>query len=267
MTEEAHLQERLEWITRKWWFFVIVILLQFVIPPHTSKGFKFPEEWSTVCLQAIANPFFSLSRYNPIFKIIPILLIVSIIIIPKRAGRLFSAYAAVSYVLFALRQGIGKTEEHGFVINGHWIIVSLIVAAFWFWEAIVNHNDFTARKQAFWKYWVAPLALLAFWYPLNRQTGMPDFSLSYLFTNGAGLAFCTMTPLYTGILTIYYPKVNLTTLRVTSLIGLITAVNNMHLNFIAYPKMLWWNGVLHIPLLLISTYGLIISLRHPQTER
>jgi hypothetical protein len=267
VSHQVYQPDKLERITRKWWFFVAIGLLQFIIPPYASKGYRFPAEWSTVSLEAVSYPMFSLSGYNPLFKIIPMFLIVSIILIPKRAGRLFSAYVAVSYVLFALRPGIGKSEEYGLIINGHWLIVSLIVAAFWFWEIIVNNNDFTVRKQAFWKYWVAPLALLAFWYPLNKQTGMPDFNLSYLFINCAGLAFCTMTPLYIGILTIYYPNVNPTTLRVTSLIGLITAINNMHLNFIAYPKTLWWSGILHIPLLAISLYGLIISLmRLPATK-
>jgi hypothetical protein len=56
-------------------------------------------------------------------------------------------------------------------------------------------------------------------------------------------------------------------LRVTSLVGLITALNNVHLNFIVRPATLWWNGVLHIPLLVISLYGLIISLMHlPATK-
>lgn len=263
MTKQIYQQGITERITRRWWFYLLFVVLQFIIPPYASKGYKFPEEWGNVCLQAISNPIVSLSKYNAVFKVIPVLLTISIIIIPRRASRFFGVYMAVSYILFALRPGIGETEKYGLVINGHWIIVSFIVAAFWFWEVIVNKNDFTVRKQALWKYWVAPLALLAFWYPLNRQTGLPDFNPVYLFTNGAGLAFCTMTPLYIGILTIYYPKVNLITLRVTSLVGLITAVNNMHLNFIAYPKTLWWNGVLHIPLLVISLYGLILSLKRP----
>jgi hypothetical protein len=131
---------------------------------------------------------FSLSGYNPLFKIIPMLLIVSIILIPRRASRWFSIYAAVSYVLFALRPGMAQTEKYGLVINAHWLIVCLTVAAVWFWEACINRNDFTTRKPV-WKYWVAPLAFLAFWYPLSKDTGLPDFDPAYLFTNCSGLAF------------------------------------------------------------------------------
>ncbi|MHC4624165.1 MAG: hypothetical protein ACYS4W_09720 [Planctomycetota bacterium] len=261
MTDAAPPQDKLERITRKWWFFVTIGLLQFIIPPYASKGYRFPAEWSSVSLEAVSYPILSFSRYNPLFKIIPMLLIVSIILIPRRASRLFSIYAGVSYVLFALRPGMAQTEKYGFVINAHWLIVCLTVAGFWFWEVSLNRNDFSARRLPRWKFWVAPLALLAFWYPLSKQTGLPDFNPAHLFTNVSGLAFCTMTPLYVAVLTLYYPKINVTVLRVTSLVGLIIALNNVHLNFIVRPATLWWNGVLHIPLLVISLYGLVVSLK------
>jgi len=89
----------------------------------------------------------------------------------------------------------------------------------------------------------------------------PDFNLVYLFTNPAGLAFCTMTPVYPGILTLYYPMVNIATLRVTSLLGIIIGFWNMVGNFLIKPDILWWNGALHLPLVFISVYALILSFR------
>lgn len=44
----------------------------------------------------------------------------------------------------------------------------------------------------------------------------------------------------------YYPRVNIATLRVTSLVGLIIGFYDMWGNFFVYPGKLWWNGVLHI---------------------
>ncbi len=72
-----------------------------------------------------------------------------------------------------------------------------------------------------------------------------------------------MTPGYVGLLTLYYPKVNMVTLRMTSLVGLSIGRANMFTNFGMRPSVNWWNGVLHIPLLVISLYGLIISLKRP----
>ena len=61
-----------------------------------------------------------------------------------------------------------------------------------------------------------------------------------------------MTPVYLAILYLHYPQINLVTLRVTGLAGIIIAVFNILMNFIMFPETLWWNGVLHIPLLMIS---------------
>jgi len=52
-------------------------------------------------------------------------------------------------------------------------------------------------------------------------------------------------------------------LRVTSLVGFIIGLYNMYANFGINPAGRWWNGILHIPLLVISLYGLILSLKHP----
>ena len=267
MTNQSLQQGRLERITRKWWFFLIFVLIQFV-PPYASKGYKFPEEWSNVIKQALSNPIvYSYSELYPIFKIIPIILLIAIIVFRNKVARLFSIYVSISYVLFAFGQSIGVTEKYGVAICPINVIMFLTVAAFWIWEAVVLKNNFTPSKQPIWKYLVVPLALLAFWYPIDLRTAKPDFNPVYLFTNGAGLAFCTMTPIYVGLLTLYYPKVNIATLRVTSLVGLIIGLYNMHLNFIVRPSTLWWNGVLHIPLLVISLYGLIISLKRPKAAK
>jgi len=75
-----------------------------------------------------------------------------------------------------------------------------------------------------------------------------------------------MTPAYLAILTLYYPKVNIATLRVTSLVGTIIGFYNMMTNFLIDPGKLWWNGVLHIPLVVISIYALVLSLKSKKSE-
>jgi len=268
MIDPQYQQGKLERITRRWWFFLAFVLLQFVVPPYASKGYKFPEEWGNVIKHALSNPIvYSYSGLYPIFKVIPIILLIGIIVFRNKVARLFSIYVSISYVLFAFGQSIGVTEKYGVAICPINVIMFLIVAALWVWEACVVKNDFTPRKQPIWKYWVVPLALLAFWYPIDLQTGRPDLNPVYVFTNIAGVTFCMMTPVYVGLLTLYWPRVNVATLRVTSLVGLIIGLYNMNLNFIMRPSTLWWNGVLHIPLLVISLYGLIISLKRPQAEQ
>jgi hypothetical protein len=255
-------QSKAERITRKWWFFLSFVLLQFVVPPYASKGYKFPEEWGNVIDVALSHAFiYSHSELFPVFKIIPVILVVLIIAFRNRVIRLFNIYVAFSYVLFAFGQSIAVTEKHGVAICTLNVIMFLAVACFWAWEAIALQNNFSPSKIPAWRYWVVPLMFAAFWYPLEFETMKPDFNPLGLFTNVAGVTFCMMTPVYVGLLTIYYPRVNIATLRVTSLVGLIIGLYNMTLNFIIHPDILWWNGILHIPLLGISVYGLILSLK------
>lgn len=255
-------QGKLELITRKWWFLLLFILLGTIVPPIVTKGFD-PSKIEEIIPYLLS---YALIRSCPpsfyiVFKIVPIVLIFFLILFENKVGRLFSLYVGITYVLFALLQGIAITERYGLgIVTGNFIQM-LIIAAFWFWEASVNENNFSHQKIPIMRYWVVPLAFLAFWYPVNLESMQPDFNLVYLFTNLAGLTFCMMTPLYLGILTLYYPNINIATLRVTSLVGIIIGFWNMVGNFLIKPNILWWNGVLHLPLLFISIYAFILSFR------
>jgi hypothetical protein len=239
--------------------------MQFTIPPYASKGYKI-EEWGNVIQHALGSAIvYQHSEIYPFFKVIPIILLVCLIIFRNKVARLFAIYVALSYALFAIGQNIAITEKYGVSICTINIVMFFAVTAFWAWEAVVLKNDYTFRKLPIWRYWVVPLAVLAFWAPASR--GRPDFNPVLLVTNGAGLAFCLMTPVYVGLLTLYWPRVNIAALRVTSLVGLIIGLYNMYANFGINPTRTWWNGVLHIPLLVISLYGLILSLKHPKFEK
>ena len=265
MTNSIPRQGKLERITRKWWFFGLFVLMQFTIPPYASKGYKI-EDWGNVIIDALSNAIVhQYSELYPIFKVIPIILIVCIIVFRNKVARLVAIYVGISYMLFAIGQSIAITEKYGVSICTINLVMFPLVAAFWAWEAVVLKNDYTFRKLPIWRFWVVPLAVLAFWAPSSR--GRPDFNPVYLFTNSAGLAFCMMTPVYVGLLTLYWPRVNMSAMRVTSLVGLIIGLYNMYANFGINPSRRWWNGVLHIPLLSISIYGLILSLKRPKVEK
>jgi len=258
------IQGTLELITRKWWFLVLFILIGTITPPIVTKGFD-PSQTGEIISYILRNALITLcSPLYPIFKIIPIILVFALILFGNRIGRFFSLYGGITYLLFAFLQGIAITDKYGFgIVTGNFILM-ILVAIFWFWEASVSKNNFTPQKLPIIRYWVVPLAFLAFWFPVDLESMKPDFNLAYLFTNPAGLAFCTMTPVYLGILTLYYPKVNIATLRVTSLLGIIIGFWNMVVNFFTEPDILWWNGVLHLPLVFISIYALILSFRKRQ---
>ncbi len=72
MVEQSNEQAKLERLTRKWWFFGLFVLIQF-IPPYASKGYKI-EEWGNVIQHALGNAIVhQYSDLYPIFKVIPII--------------------------------------------------------------------------------------------------------------------------------------------------------------------------------------------------
>ncbi len=256
---------RWEKVTRKWWFFLIVIFMQVLIPPYSSKGVAW-ENIGELTEYILENSLmFSYARLFPLFQLIPLALIISILLFKNRVNRIFSIYAAISYLLFALGQNISLTERYGFAVLTLNVVMFVFVSIFWFWEAATGMNDFSAQPRPLWKYWVVPWAFLAFWYPLDPATYCPDFNPLYILTSGSGLSFCMMTPLYLAILTIFHPRVNLLTMRIISLIGLLIGFYNMLVNFVFEPELLWWNGVLHIPLVVLSVYGLALSYKKNPT--
>jgi len=266
-TGNFKVQKTLELITRKWWFVVVFILLDILVPPIVTKGYD-PSKMGEIIPYIILHSLFtsdSLSSLYPIFKILPTILIFALIFSGNRFSRIFSFYVGINYILFAVLQSISISDRYGFaVVSGNFILM-LVVALSWFWEVAVNKNDFTPRKMNLIRFWVVPLAFLAFWFPLNPESMKPDFNLSYVFTNPVGLAFCNMTPVYLAILTLYYPRVNIVTLRITSLLGVIMGFWNVLVNFLFNFDIFWWFGVLHLPLVIISIYALILSFRKTQS--
>lgn len=258
-------EEGMERITRSFWFFLIVFFLQF-LPPYASQGYNPVETGAVVQMILRQAVVYSWESWYPLFKIIPIALIVVLLINAKKSSRIFSVYAGITYLLFAFLQSIAFTKEYGWGVVTSNLLMFLGVALFWFWEAAAGKNDFSPPGDCkFRRWWAIPLALFAFWGPIDLKSMAPDFNPLYFLTSGTGLAFCMMTPVYLAVLLFFYPRINMPLLRVTALAGLIIGVYNALINFFLLPEVLWWNGIIHLPLLIISIYALGLAYRkgHP----
>ena len=103
-------QEKLEAATWRWWFYLIFVLIQF-IPSFAAKGFD-PREMGEVISTILQNAIISsVEIVYPLFKIIPILLVILIVLRKKGVARWFNFYVGISYVLFAFLQHVAITEE------------------------------------------------------------------------------------------------------------------------------------------------------------
>ena len=104
------IQRKLEWMTGRWWFILVFVLLGFIIPPYASKGYEYSETGKVIQYILGNSLLHDVSSLYPIFKILPALLIVSIFFFKNRVTRFFSIYAGITYILFIFLQGISITK-------------------------------------------------------------------------------------------------------------------------------------------------------------
>lgn len=250
------IQEKLENLTKKWWLYVIFPLLNF-FPILTEIPYP-PQEMPNVIISALSQglaPYILIAR---IIKIIFLVFIILIVVLKDKISRGFSLFIAINYFLVGILQNIVSTIEYGIVIIFGNMALDFIVGFFFIWEILLKKNDLTPEKQPVWKYWVIPLAFFAFWWPISPQ-GFLDINPIYLISSEAMLAYCAITPIYLAIFSLYHPNVNLATMRVTSFIGTYFGILNM-IYWVPNPTT-WWLVALHIPLLTISLYMFVISIK------
>jgi len=140
------IQEKLELVTSKWWFLLIFTLLG-MIPPIVAKGYD-PSKTGEIVMHILRNALIKFySPLYPVFKVIPIILVSALVLFGNQINRIFSLYVGINYILFAFLQGIAITDEYGLGIVTGSFIQMIIVAFLWFWEALVNKNDFARATE------------------------------------------------------------------------------------------------------------------------
>jgi len=244
-------------LTSKWWFYLLLILIGFIlIPPYSSEEYK-PREMGRVVGEALSgaiiNRLVDMRWPSALLHIATILIMLGLLLKSELAVKAYNLYACLSYYMIAIGQGIGYTKHYGLVVLMGNIAVILIVATLWAWECRVQRNRLRGAIERM-RLWVLPLAIWAYWSPIT-----PSLNPRYLLFGYYGVAYCLTTPVLLTPLILYYPNVNRPVMRVTAFIGLIFAI----LNVISplYGGSLWVGTVLHLPLLLTCSYALLLSRR------
>lgn len=254
-------QSKLEWLTSKWWFYAVLILIQF-LPPIATKGFSDGGVPKFLAFH-IMNNFMrapEVAALYPVFKILPILLVTSIMFFGNKVSRIFSVYAGIAYLFFNVLQNFSVSDQFGVGVLLQNLVTMLLISLCWFWEAYVRKNDLSPAKASITKIVVAMLAFFTFWDPINPVTHGIDLSPMLLINNAGGLAFCMMTPVFLAALIWFYPKVNLPLLRINSFAGIVIGIFNVLVVF-SNPSVYWWFGVLHIPLFVLGIYGMYLGVK------
>ena len=149
----------------KWWFVVLNVFVGTFVSPIATRPFD-PYQAGEVVLYVLSHSLVhSLAPFYPLFNIVALALLVFLCVWGNRVARVFALYAGLNYILFALLQGVTITDRYGVAIVTGNVIVMLLVAFTWLWEAVVMKGDYSLRGVRRTRLWVVPLVLLAFWYP------------------------------------------------------------------------------------------------------
>ena len=246
----------LERVSGKWWFLLVLLLLFFV--PIYSGVTVDPREIPEATVAVLSKAFiYSFPYLFPLFKIVPIVIIVLLATMQNRAVRAFNIYAATLSLGFAFFQTTASTEKYGFAVLTGNLTVYTIVLFFWIVEAFVKKNEIVDETRSWWRYWVVPFAFLSFWYPIDLTTLEPDFSAPGILDSASGLTYCMMTPVFLAVVTLFCKRFNRAAVRVMAFVGAVTGIFNI-VQWFLQPS-LWWMGVLHIPLFVVSMYAFVLS--------
>ena len=244
-------------LTGRWWFYLLILLLGFVLlPPYAQESYR-PWEMGRMVMETLGNAVIDglvdMRWPAALLHIVALLILLGIALKGEAAEGAFNLYSCLTYYMIAIGQGVGYTERYGLVILTGNIVVVLLVATLWAWECRVHRNQFRGPVERA-RLWVLPLALWAFWSPAK-----PGLDPSYLLFGYYGVAYCLTTPVLLTPLILHYPNVNRPVMRVTAFIGLIFAILNVLSPL--YGGDLWQGPILHLPLLLTCFYALLLSRR------
>jgi len=241
---------------RKLLLIFIALFLCVFLPTYASVPFE-QQETMLVIRDVFLQTSVAFLWLSPLIHVATIMLIVAIFRYGRRAGRIADAYFGNLFLFLAFSNHIAITENYGLVVITGNVVQIVFVGLFWLWDVSRQQNVFVFQSLPVWRYWVIIPAALAFWSPINADLS-PNFSPLLLLTSSFGVMFCSTTPVVIALLTLIYPNVNKYVLAVTSFVGFLIGIFNAISLFIM-PGYSVWNFVLHLPLILISLYGLLIA--------
>jgi hypothetical protein len=236
---------------------LVALLICSFLPIFAASPFP-QQESSLVIKEVLMKTSVAYLWLSPIVHIVTVALLVALYLYGSKAGRAVDAFFAILFLFIAFSNHITVTDTYGLAIVTGNMVPVLVVGLFWVWEVYKPKNDYVFKRLPAWRYWVLPLAFLAFWSPINAQLNS-DFNPLLLLTSSFGVMYCPTTPVIVALLTLIYPRVNTYVLRTTSFVGLIMGLFNV-MSYFTMPGYTLWNLVLHTPLIFISLYGLMIPM-------
>ena len=241
------------------WFKILLTVLVF-IPSYTQVGYN-PADTTDVIASVMAHPL--VASHMWVLPIAKSLLLASVFLplaYAKFSQRFLLGYYALILLIVGILQNMSFTMDYGFV----WVIgntlVQFVVLGFCLVDVLRNKTIIVKEQLVKSRLWIVALILLAFLMPYsvnNAGIVYPSFTLNVLFDE-SGVTYCMITPVIIGILLLFSKGVYKPTLSIISYVGFIFGLLNM-MTWFGMQADNWWMGVLHLPLVILSFYGLLVA--------
>ena len=181
--------EKLEKISDKWWFAIILIVAQSVLLPFASRNFDFANIGQIISV-TLSNAFQThLGNLNILFQSLSLMMFILLFVFKDKMKNLFNAYVALSYTAFAFIQNIAVTETYGISIVTINLAMFLFVAYVWIRETLQPKTVYDFKNFQ-WKYvWMIILALFAYLCLFDNH-GHLDLNPIHFFVKNSATAFC-----------------------------------------------------------------------------
>lgn len=240
------------------WFKILLTIIVF-LPLYTQIKYA-PDETTDVIAAVMAQPLVTSTMWIlPIAKLALLIVVILPIVSERFSNRILLGYYSLILIIVGIMQNMSFTEDYGFV----WILgntlVQLVVFCFCIVDVLKNKTIVAKEHLVKGRLWIVGFMLLAYLMPYsvnNEGIVYPSFNLG-IFLNESGLTYCMITPVIIGILLLYSKGVHKPTLSIISYVGLIFGLLNM-ITWFGIQTENWWMGVLHLPLVILSFYGLLI---------
>lgn len=248
----------LEGFLFSWKFVVCLLLMQFLLMPVATQGFRW-EDSSNIIVYTLSHAFFQqMYAYGWVFQLMALLML--LVLVLKRgwwSTRLFMYYGGCANLLYAVIQNVALSEKYGLSIVTVNIVMMSFVGWMWLRAAQKSRKAFAFDNLSWRTAWMIPVALFCLWWPMDMNTALPDADWTLLFAGASGMAFCSMTPVLLVVL-LLNKEADAALLRVSAWVGLIIGMYNMA-NFAN--ALGFYLGIYHLPLLLMSLYALLFGKR------
>ena len=252
--------------SRKWFYPAVygLLIVLSMLPPITEVAYD-PRNTQDVIMSILMVSILPYRSWGWVFHLATLALIALAVFRPQVAGRAMAAYFGVNYLLIAALQTHAVTEKYGFAVQTGALVATALLGILWLWVAWRKRLQASFDGIPPWRWTLLPLALLVFWSPIGLEENkvVPNFNPLLLLTSpDYGLAYCFVTPVLLFLLILFYPQVDVLSLRVTAFNGLLYGLLNLTHWF--NPDMVWM-GALHIPLLVIPLVALLMPILERNT--